>query len=63
MILKSDSGSYRFVSLAQEANCAVIPIAVAGTREVLPSGAKLTRFVKVTANVGKEIRFEKVNAN
>ena len=49
--------------LAQEADCAVIPIAVAGTREVLPPGAKFPRFVKVTANVGKEIRFEKVNAN
>ena len=52
-----------FVRLAQEADCLVVSIAVAGTREVLPPGAKFPRFVKVTANVGKEIRFEKVNAN
>ena len=52
-----------FVRLAQEADCPVVPIAVAGLREVLPPGAKFPRFVKVTANVGKEIRFKKVNAN
>ena len=52
-----------FVRLAQEADCPVVPMAIAGTREVLPPGAKFPRFVKVTVNVGKEIRFKKVNVN
>ena len=30
-----------FVRLAQEADCPVVPIAVAGTREVLPPGGKI----------------------
>lgn len=44
------------------ADCPVVPIALAGTRAILPPGAKFPRFVKGSANVGKEIRFEKVNA-
>ncbi|MCH7753509.1 1-acyl-sn-glycerol-3-phosphate acyltransferase [candidate division KSB1 bacterium] len=30
-----------FVRLAQEADCPVVPVAVAGTREVLPPGVKI----------------------
>jgi len=52
-----------FVRLAQEADCPVVPMAIAKTREVLPPRAKFPRFVKVTVNIGKEIRFEKVNVN
>lgn len=52
-----------FVRLAQLAGCPVVPIAISGTREVLPPGAKFPRFVKVRANVGKQIRFEKTDVD
>jgi len=52
-----------FVRLAQEADCPVVPIAVAGQEKSCRWESKFPRFVKVTANVGKEIRFKKVNAN
>ncbi|MFQ5750884.1 MAG: lysophospholipid acyltransferase family protein [bacterium] len=49
-----------FIRLAHLANCPVVPIAVTGTREALPPGAKFPRFVKVKAKVGKQMQFEKV---
>jgi len=59
---ESDDESFKWaVGLLQKGR--VVFIAVAGLREVLPPGAKFPRFVKVTANVGKGIRFKKVNAN
>ncbi|NIR48681.1 1-acyl-sn-glycerol-3-phosphate acyltransferase [candidate division KSB1 bacterium] len=52
-----------FVRLAQMADCPVVPIAIRGTRKALPPGARFPRFVKVTANVGKPIRLEKVEVD
>lgn len=49
-----------FVRLAQLADCPVIPIAITGTRDALPPGAKFPKFVKVRAKVGRPIRLEKV---
>lgn len=52
-----------FVRLAQLANCPVVPIAILGTREALPPGAKFPRFVKVTTNVGRPIQLEKLEVS
>jgi 1-acyl-sn-glycerol-3-phosphate acyltransferase len=51
-----------FVRLAQEAGCQVVPIAITGTREALPPGAKIPRLVKVRAKIGKPITLERVAA-
>jgi 1-acyl-sn-glycerol-3-phosphate acyltransferase len=52
-----------FIRLAQLANCPVVPIAIIGTREALPPGAKFPRFVKVRAKVGKPIQLKKLEVN
>ncbi|RMD86721.1 MAG: 1-acyl-sn-glycerol-3-phosphate acyltransferase [Calditrichaeota bacterium] len=53
-----------FVRLAQLADCPVVPIALVGTREALPPGAKFPRlFKRVRAKVGKPIKLEKVKVN
>lgn len=52
-----------FVRLAQLAECPVVPIAITGTREALPPGAKFPRFVKVRVNVGKPFQLEKIEVN
>lgn len=52
-----------FVRLAQLANCPVVPVAITGTREALPPGAKFPKFVKVRTKVGKPIHLEKVEVN
>lgn len=49
-----------FVRLAQMAGCPVVPIAIIGTREALPPGAKFPKFVKVRAMIGKPIMLEKI---
>ena len=51
-----------FVRLAQMAGCQVVPIAITGTREALPPGAKLPRLVKVQAKIGRPITLEKIEA-
>ncbi|MFQ5602019.1 MAG: lysophospholipid acyltransferase family protein [bacterium] len=52
-----------FIRLAQIANCPVVPIAITGTRDVLPPGAKFPKFVQIKTKVGKQIQFEKVAAS
>jgi 1-acyl-sn-glycerol-3-phosphate acyltransferase len=52
-----------FIRLAQLAECPVVPIAIIGTREALPPGAKFPRFVKVKANVGKPVQLKKVEVS
>lgn len=49
-----------FVRLAQMSGCQVVPIAITGTREALPPGAKLPKLVKVQAKIGKPITLEKL---
>jgi len=49
-----------FIRLAQMAGCEVVPIAISGTREALPPGAKFPRFVKVRAMIGEPITLDKV---
>lgn len=52
-----------FIRLAQLADCPVVPIAIVGTRDALPPGAKFPRLVKVAAMVGKPIKLEKLEVN
>lgn len=52
-----------FIRLAQLANCPVVPIAIIGTRESLPPGARFPRLTKVRAKVGKPIYLEKVEVS
>ncbi|MFQ5825035.1 MAG: lysophospholipid acyltransferase family protein [bacterium] len=52
-----------FIRLAQLANCPIVPIAIIGTREALPPGAKFPRLVKIRAKVGKPIQLKKLKVN
>ncbi|MFQ5636364.1 MAG: lysophospholipid acyltransferase family protein [bacterium] len=49
-----------FIRLAQEAHCPIVPIALCGTREALPPGAKFLHLSKIAVNVGKPIFPEKI---
>jgi 1-acyl-sn-glycerol-3-phosphate acyltransferase len=49
-----------FIRLAQMASCPVVPIAMSGTREALPPGAKFPKLVKVKASIGKPIILKKL---
>ncbi len=52
-----------FIRLAQLAECPVVPVAIHGTRQALPPGARFPRLVKVTAKVGKPIHLEKLEVS
>jgi 1-acyl-sn-glycerol-3-phosphate acyltransferase len=42
--------------IAQKANCPVLPVALTGTRECLPKGARWPRRTQVTLTFGKPLR-------
>lgn len=42
--------------IAQKAGCAIVPVAVTGTREAMPKGAKLPRRNPVSVTFGKPFR-------
>lgn len=49
--------------IAQKANCLVLPVALAGTREVMPKGAKLPRRTPASMTIGKPFRVETKRAD
>jgi len=51
-----------FVRLARRADCPVVPVAVAGTREALPPGAWLPRPGKLRLKVGRALRLPPLDA-
>jgi len=44
-----------FVRLAQETKCPVVPVAITGTRDILPPGAIIPRWRKIIVKVGKPV--------
>lgn len=44
-----------FVRLAQAVGCPIVPVAITGTRDILPPGAKLPRWRKIVVKVGKPV--------
>lgn len=49
-----------FVRLAQMVRCPVVPLAIYGTREILPPGEKLPRWHKIIVRVGKPLCLDPV---
>ena len=49
--------------IAQKADCLVLPVALAGTREVMPKGAKLPRRTPASMTFGKPFRVESKRAD
>lgn len=49
--------------IAQKADCLVLPVALAGTREVMPKGAKLPRRTPASMTFGKPFRVETKRAD
>ncbi len=44
-----------FVRLAQSVECPVVPVAISGTRDILPPGAFLPKWRKIVVSVGKPV--------
>jgi len=49
--------------IAQKADCLVLPVALAGTRAVMPKGAKLPRRSRASMTFGKPFRVESKRAD
>lgn len=45
-----------FIRLAQIVKCPIVPVAISGTRNILPPGSFLPRWQKVVVRVGKPIK-------
>ena len=49
-----------FVRLAQMADCPVVPVAIYGTRQILPPDKKLPRWSKVVVRVGTPVKLKPI---
>ena len=49
-----------FIRLAQMVGCPVVPVAIYGTRQILPPGKKLPRWHKVVVRVGTPLRLQPI---
>jgi 1-acyl-sn-glycerol-3-phosphate acyltransferase len=45
-----------FIRLAQVVKCPIIPVAISGTRNILPPGSTIPKWQKVTVRVGEPIK-------